>query len=190
MSKHSLINSHLMSAFRFLLIGVFAMLPATALAQGTSVSAPVLTLDDAIAAALSGNAQVQARTLDITRADDVTAEARANRLPQLNAQFLGGIALTPIDFTIPRGTLGTYSGVGPLPATDSKITTPQQFAGLFLVSVTQPVSQLFKIGLAVREAEVGRSLATEGARASREETVRQVRRRNQRNSGRSCTSRP
>src|SRR5262249_49322403 len=58
---------------------------------------------------------------------------------------------------------------------NSNITTPQQFAGLFLASVTQPVSQLFKIGLAVREAEVGRSLAGQSARSSREETIRQVR---------------
>ena len=170
MSKHSLIGC------AGLLVWLAAAPPALR-AQGAAAtsSAPLLTLDDAIAMALAGNAQVQARSLDVTRAAAAVDESRAARLPQLATEFLGGVALTPINFTIPRGTLGTYTNVGPLPATDSRITTPRQFSGLFLTSVTQPVSQLFKIGLAVREAETGQRLASEGARASRAETIRQVR---------------
>ena len=178
MSKHSLTMALAIPAIVTWLIAVGAVNPAAAQAQATppaSSSAPILTLDDAIAAALAGNPQVQARALDVTKAVDATDEARAARLPLLSAQLLGGVPLTPISFTIPRGTLGTYPGLGALPAANSKITTPQQFAGLFMASVTQPVSQLFKIGLGVREAEVGRSLASEGARASRDETIRQVR---------------
>jgi outer membrane protein len=138
-------------------------------------NAPRLTLDEAIAAAVAGNRQIQLRTLEVTKAADATSEAKTYRLPQFDTKFLGGLPLNPIDFTIPRGTLGTYPGLGPLPAKDSPIATPQQFAGVFEASVSQPLSQLVKIGVAVHEAQVGQDLAAEALRAERQETVRQVR---------------
>jgi outer membrane protein len=153
--------------------------PAVALAQTTAPRPPAvasrLTLDEAIAAAVAGNRQIQRRTLDVSKAAEATAEAKTYRLPQVDTKFLGGLPLNPIDFTIPRGTLGTYPGLGPLPAKDSPIATPQQFAGVFEASVTQPLSQLVKAGIGVHEAQVGQDLAAEALRAERQETVRQVR---------------
>jgi outer membrane protein TolC len=146
--------------------------PASAQTAGPP---PVLTLDAAVTAALGGNRHVQATALGVTKAADVIAETKTARLPQFDAKLLSGIALTPIDFTIPRGTLGDFPATGPIPANDATIDTPRQFAGVFQASMTQPVSQLFKIGLAVRQAEVGHQLADEALRVDRQELVRQVR---------------
>jgi outer membrane protein TolC len=148
--------------------------PAAIAAQQTSDRAPVLTLDAAVQAAIAGNRQLQSSALDVTKADDAAAAARALRLPQFNAQVLAGIALTPINFTIPAGTLGTYPGLGPLPSADSKITTRRGMAGVIQASFTQPLSQLFKINLGVRQAQIGHDAAAAADRQARLETVARV----------------
>ena len=149
--------------------------PAGVLAQAAAASAaPVLTLDAAIDAALAHNRQVQSGALDVSKADESTAAIKATRFPKITANLLAGVSLTPITFTIPAGTLGTYQGLGPLPATDSPITTPRQLVGFFQASVAQPLSQLFKINLALEESDVSRQLANEQLRTARQDTVLQV----------------
>ena len=137
---------------------------------------PLLTLEAAISAAIAGNKQVQISALDVTKASEATAEARTARLPQLHSYILGGVALNPIDFTIPRGTLGVYPGIGALPAQDSTISTPRRLTALVYGSAAQPISQLFfKIRLGIRESQLGEQLARENLRQQRQETAHQVR---------------
>jgi outer membrane protein TolC len=136
---------------------------------------PVLTLEDAIGLAIKGNRQVRIGALDIAKASEATAEARTARFPQLNAYILGGIPLSPINFTIPTGALGVYPGLGPPPGKDSPISTPRRLAGLVYGSAAQPLSQLFKIRLAIRESQLGEELARENLRQQKQETAHQVR---------------
>jgi outer membrane protein TolC len=157
------------SVCRFLLVLVAT---STCLAQ----QPPVLTLEAAISAAIAGNKQIQISALDVTKASEATAEARTARLPQLHSYILGGAALNPIDFTIPRGTLGVYPGIGPLPARDSTISTPRRLTALVYGSAAQPISQLFfKIRLGIRESQLGEQLAHENLRQQRQEAAHQVR---------------
>jgi outer membrane protein TolC len=136
--------------------------------------AQVLTLNDAVALALKENRNVQISTLDVAKAGEVTAETKATRLPQLSAYILGGESLTPVDFTIPKGALGVYPTVGPIPAQNSSISTPQNFNGLIYLSAAQPVTQLRKIGLALRESHVGEEMAAESLRQKKLDTAHQV----------------
>jgi len=137
-------------------------------------TAPPLRLEDAVAIALKANRQIQARALDIRKASEETAAAKTSRFPQFSVSLTEGRALTPIDFIIPRGALGVYPGVGPLPAQDSDINPPQRFSGLIQGSVTQPLSQLYKIGLSVRESQLGEDLARESLHQLQDETAYQV----------------
>src|ERR1700722_2418978 len=84
--------------------------------------AQVLTLNDAVALALKDNRNVQISALDVAKAGEATAETKTTRLPQLSTYILGGESLTPIDFTIPRGALGIYSNIGPIPAQNASIS--------------------------------------------------------------------
>ncbi len=129
------------------------------LAWRTICAAQVLTLNDAVAVAVKENRNVQISTLDAAKASEVVAETKTARLPQFSAYILGGESLTPIDFNIPKGALGVYPNVGPIPAQNSNISTPQNFNGLIFLSAAQPVTQLRKIGLAIRESRVGEELA-------------------------------
>jgi outer membrane protein len=104
----------------------------------------------------------------------VVAETKTERLPQFKAFVLAGESLTPIDFTIPRGTLGVYSSTGAIPAENATIRTPQTFSGLIYGSAAQPLTQLHKIGLAIRESRVGEELAQESFRQQKQETAHQV----------------
>lgn len=136
--------------------------------------AQVLTLSDAVALAVKENRNVQISTLDVAKASEVVAETKTARLPQFSAYILGGESLTPIDFNIPKGALGVYPNVGPIPAQNSNISTPQNFNGLIFLSAAQPVTQLRKIGLAIRESHVGEELAQESLRQKRQDTAHQV----------------
>ena len=153
---------------------VLSCLPAVGVAQ-TSAPAPTLKLDEAISTALADNRQLRASSMDVAKAAEAIAGTRSLRFPRLSANVLSGVALSSIDFTIPRGTLGVFPATGPIPAADASIETPRQFAGIFLGSVAQPLTQLYKIGLAVRESEVGEQLTREHLQQQRQDLVRQVR---------------
>jgi outer membrane protein TolC len=136
---------------------------------------PVLTIEEAVAAALKSNRSVHSSVLDVDRAREGTAAAKTQLLPRFHTYVLGGEALRRIDFTIPEGALGVYPGLGPLPAQDSKISTPQTFTALVVGQATQPVSQLPKIHLAVLESKIGEEIAEESLRRQKQDTAHSVR---------------
>jgi outer membrane protein len=134
----------------------------------------VLTLNDAVAQALKENRNVQISALDVAKANEVTAETKTTRLPQLTTYILGGESLTPIDFTIPKGALGVYPNVGPIPAQNASINAPQTFNAFIYASAAQPITQFRKIGLAIRESRVGEEMAAESLRQKKQDTAHQV----------------
>jgi len=154
-------------------IAVANLLVVVAIAQGQT--APILSLDDAVALAVKGNRQVQSTALDVNRAREETAAAKTNRLPQFSVYLLGGEALRPISFAIPQGALGTYAATGPIPAQKSNITTPQQFTAFILAQASQPLSQLWKVRLALISSQIGESLAKERLRQQTQDTAQSVR---------------
>jgi outer membrane protein TolC len=144
-------------------------------ARAQTTSPPVLSVDEAVALAMKGNRQVLSSALDVDRAREGTAALRTQRLPQFSTYFLGGETLRSISFTIPQGALGVYPSTGPIPAQASTITTPREFTGLVLGQATQPLSQLWKIHLAVETFRIAEELAQENLRHQRQETAHSVR---------------
>ena len=136
---------------------------------------PLLTLQDAIDLAVKGNRDIQISVLDITKASEATAEVRTSRLPQFSTYILGGALLNPVNLTIPQGALGIYPTVGPIPGKSSSITTDPTVTALVYGSATQPISQLYKIRLGIRESLLGEQLARENLRQKRQDTAQQVR---------------
>jgi outer membrane protein TolC len=134
-----------------------------------------LSLDEAIRIALRDNRQVQVGLLAVAKAAQATAELGATRYPLFNVDILSGMALNPIHFTIPEGTIGDLPGIGPLPATDRSITTPRRVTALIHSSAAQPLSQLYKIGLGLRASRLAEEIARENLRQTRQETAQQVR---------------
>ena len=139
-----------------------------------SGSLPLLTLSDAIALAAKQNKQVQISALDIAKAAEGTSQAKTQRLPQFSLYVHGGASLREVNFTIPQGALGTFPATGPIPAQDANIRSPQRLTGLVYGSAAQPLSQLYKVGLAVKESRIGEQFAREKLRQQTQETAQQV----------------
>jgi outer membrane protein len=146
-----------------------------AIAIARAQTPPILTIDDAVALALKGNRQVQSTALDVTRAREETAALKTTRLPQFQIYMLGGELLRAVTFTVPQGALGTFAATGPIPAQNQTVTQPRQFAGFILGQALQPVSQLWKIHLALVSSQLREQLAQQKLREKRQETAQSVR---------------
>lgn len=140
-----------------------------------AVSAPpLLTLDEAVRIATGNNRDVRISELNVTKTRESVAQAKTNYLPKLDSYVLAGVPLQPLKFTVPAGSLGTYPATGPIPATNSSITSPVRLGAFINGSAAQPLTQLYKVKLAVQEARLGTELAQEEVRGQKQEITRQV----------------
>jgi outer membrane protein TolC len=160
-----------------LLAGAFPELTLGQQQQVSSddVDAQLLTLNDAVTLALQQNRLVKNSVLEAQKYDFQVNTARSRRKPQFQFSMLGGELLQPFDFTIPKGSLGTFANTGPIPATNAKIHTPSVFTTYLTGSIDQPLTQQYKIGLGIRATELGRDIAREDVRAERQKIAAEVR---------------
>lgn len=144
-------------------------------ASPADAEAPLLTLDDAVSLSLSNNRLVKNSSLEAQKFDFRVSTARSKRLPQFQVAVLGGELLHSFDFTFDPGVFGTYPSVGPIPGNTTKIRNPARFTAYATGSIDEPLTQQYKIGLEIRETEVGRQIAREEVRAEREKIAAEVR---------------
>ncbi|MEW6207407.1 MAG: TolC family protein [Acidobacteriota bacterium] len=158
------------------MIASLIFLSVEARGQKAKDKAQMLTLEQAIALALGGNTQIKNAELDISRSREELAATRTRRLPNFSFEATGSQQLTPIDFTFERGVFGTFPGTGPIPAEDTKLSTPLKPTAIFVTRVTQPLSKLFKINLNLKQLELKTEIAREELRAKRQQIARDVKR--------------
>src|SRR5499427_1290270 len=135
---------------------------------------PPLTLDEAVSLAQANNRQVKIAALTAAIDADKIAEARTYRLPSLSVYALGSELLTPVDFTFQKGVFGQFPGIGPVPATDTKIHTPQQPTFYGLMQFSQPLSQQYKIRLNIQLAKLARAADEQKLRGQKQSVINQV----------------
>jgi len=160
----------------FLVLCLVFLWPVSLLSQSNELddTAPLLTLDEAVQMALSGNRSVAIATLEVENSREDVSLAKIKRLPAWNSYALGSQLLNSLDWTFPKGAFGTFPGIGPVPASDTSVVTPARPSGLVVEQVTQPLSQLYKIHLSVRAQELGVGLTSEKLRAERQSVVASV----------------
>ena len=132
-------------------------------------------LDDAVSLALQNNRLVKNSAIEAEKFDFRVNTARSHRLPQFNTEMLGGELLQPFYFTFPKGALGTYPGIGPIPATNTGVKTPAVFTTYTTAGIQEPITQQYKIHLGLRVTEIGRDIAHEDVRAERQRVANEVR---------------
>ena len=144
--------------------------------QSGDASAELLTLDQAISLAFRDNREVKNAQLGIGKAEDDVAAARTYRLPKIEFNALAGQQLLSPDFTFTKGVLGNYTNVGPIPDRDVKMSTPSRPTAIFFGQVTQPLSQLHRIRLNIKQAALLTDIAREQLRGQEQSVLNNVKR--------------
>ena len=142
--------------------------------QPRTSPADLLTLDEAVTLALANNRLIRISALEVEKLDENVSAFRTHRYPVFHVSVTGSSLLTPLSFEFKEGAFGTYPNVGPIPATDTDITTPRRLNAYVMNSVSQPLSQLYKINLGLRTQELARDIGREDLRAKRHSVRNQV----------------
>jgi len=130
-------SKYLLLALTMVAIATPERLLAQQHASSGDADAPLLTLDDAVSAALNNNRLVKNSFLEVQKYDFRVSTIRSRRLPQFQFSVLGGELMHSFDFTFPAGSWGTYPGIGSIPSTQSVIKTPARFTTFTTASIDQ-----------------------------------------------------
>ncbi len=151
------------------------MSPASAV-RGQQEQTKPLTLEEAVLLARSHNRDLKQAEVEIHKQKEAFSEAKTQLYPRFDAYVLASELLTPLDFTIRSGTFGTFPATGPVPAKDSVIHTPARPVAITSVTVTQPLTQLFRINLSIKEQKLAADLSKQSYFEREHELVNEVRR--------------
>lgn len=145
-------------------------------AQERSTTGETLGLDQAIKLALTENRQIKNAMLEVSKSEEDLAATRTRRLPAFKFEVIGSQQLKPIDFTFEKGTFGTFPSTGPIPSEDTTISTPLKPTAIITGQITQPLSQLYKINLNLKQLKLESEVTREDLRAKQQEIVSEVKR--------------
>ncbi|MGE5220237.1 MAG: TolC family protein [Chloroflexota bacterium] len=144
--------------------------------SGSASTGEVLTLDRAVTLALENNRQVKNAALEVGKSEDEIAAFKTKRLPSLKLDLMEVEPLAPIEMKFQQGDLGSSPTTGPIPPTNTTIRTPRKPLTAVNSNITQPLSQLYRIGLGIDQLEVGRGINQEELRSRRHQVIDNVKR--------------
>jgi len=149
---------------------------SASISRAQDESAKPLTLEEAVSLARLHNRDLKQVGLDIHKQQEVFSEAKTQLYPRFDTYFLASELLTPLDFTITSGALGTFPATGPIPAKNSKIHTPARPVAIASITVTQPLTQLLRINLSIKQQKLGVELSQQSFFVREQDLVNEVRR--------------
>ena len=147
----------------------------TAAAEQPAVPSEVLTVDQAVQIALANNRDLKIVSLGLDSSKEKLAAEKTRRLPSFNTYVFASQLLQPINFTVQAGQFGTYPGIGPIPATNTNITTPSQPTAYVFGTASQPLLTLYKINIHIHGEELSVEQAVQKVREERLSIVDDVR---------------
>jgi outer membrane protein TolC len=161
---------------RILSIVLLVMTFPASVVRAQEEQAKPLTLQEAVLLARSHNRELKEAGLEIHKQKEAFSEAKTQLYPRFDTYFLASELLTPLDFTIRSGTFGTFPATGPIPAKDSKIHTPARPVAIASITATQPLTQLFRINLSIKQQKLTAELSQQSFFEREQELVNEVRR--------------
>ena len=136
----------------------------------------VLTLDQAINIALRDNRTTQNTRFEVEKAQDKLAATRTQLLPSFKLSTLVSQPLSTFDTTFEKGVFGTLPTVGPIPSEDTVITSDTKPTALILGQISQPLSQLHRIKLQIRQQGAAGQITQAQLSARQQKLVNEVKR--------------
>ncbi|PYV64354.1 MAG: hypothetical protein DMG97_35105, partial [Acidobacteria bacterium] len=161
---------------RILSIIILVMIQPASIMRAQQEPARPLALEEAVSLARSHNRELKETGIEIHKQKEALREAKTQLYPRFDTYLLASELLNPLDFTIPAGTLGTFPATGPIPAKESTIHTPARPVAITSVTVTQPLTQLLRIDLSIKEQKLGAELSQQSYFEREQGLVNEVRR--------------
>jgi len=161
---------------RILSVVLLLLMLSASVLRGQEEQAKPLTLEEAISLARSHNRELKQAEVEIHKQKEAFSEAKTQLYPRFDTYFLASELLTPLDFTIKSGTFGSFPATGPIPTKDSKIHTPARPVAITSVTVTQPLTQLFRIDLSIKQQKLAAELSEQAYFEREHGLVNEVRR--------------
>jgi outer membrane protein len=156
--------------FALVMLGC-AVFPGPLKAQDDGLT---VSVEQAITMALLDNPSVENAELDVDKAGYAIDEAWADYFPEMKVSVSARRNLTDQKYTFDQGVFGTFGATGPIPANDVTIKTNEDWTGVVQLSVTQPISGIFKVELEVEHLTLAEMIAAENLRMTLQDTVKQV----------------
>jgi outer membrane protein TolC len=129
-----------------------------------------------MAIALKNNREAKNARLKIEKADDKLDAYRTRRLPSFKISSLISQPLNTIDTTFEKGVFGIYPGNVPVPLQDTIIKSSTNVTALLLGQVTQPITQLRRIGFQIKQQELDVEISQTQLSATEQSLVNEVKR--------------
>jgi outer membrane protein TolC len=133
-----------------------------------------LSLEKALEQAYENNLKVKNAGLEVQKASDAKDAAFTRFLPSLHLNALESYNLTEESYRFQQGVWGTYPGIGPIPNRNIEIDTHPGFATALSATLSQPLSQLYRIDMAVEQREIKMEMAQEELRAEKQSIAKEV----------------
>jgi outer membrane protein TolC len=150
---------------------IFLLAQAAVHAQG-NVPGPgeSLTLDQAIALALRNNHGMKIAGLAVERADEDVSAAKTFRLPAFHYHQLISANLAHNEIRVPNPIASQDPGLGPF----FSLTSERKPTALFAATVSQPLTQQYRIGLQIKLERLSRDVAQARLQEQQNETIDKV----------------
>lgn len=140
----------------------------------TAEDIEILTLEEALAIAISDNKNIDNALLEVEKANDAIKATRTRLFPEFDFSIYELYHLTDEAFTFQKGVFGDIAGIGPIPPETVKIQTSPDFTTFLTATVGQPISQLYEISLLVKQRQIQKELSDEDLRFRRQEVADRV----------------
>ena len=138
--------------------------------QITPSSAEVLSLDQAINIALQNNRSLKNARLNVEKSEDEIQSIRTSRFPSTHFYALVSQDMVKHETNLTSPFTGVFPGIGPF----FSLSTPRRPTAVFAAQVLQPISQQHRIGLSIRQVELGRDEEQQKLRSEEQSLVNNV----------------
>lgn len=144
--------------------------------SGSPVPGETLSLPQAVETALRQNRLIRNEKLEVEKASDRLAAIGTRRLPGVDISVFELQWFQPPEFRFSRGVFGNFPGLGAVPPVNTSISSSSGPTAFVFARATQPLTQLYRIGLGIRMGEINRDLAQGKLELKQREIVHQVKR--------------
>src|SRR6267142_2257209 len=138
--------------------------------QTTPTPGEVLSLDQAMNIALQNNRSLKNARLNVEKGEDEIQSIRTSRLPATHFYALVSQDMVKHETNLTSPFTGVFPGIGPF----FTLSTPRRPTAVFAAQVLQPISQQYRIGLAIDALKLARDEEQQRLRSEEQSLVNDV----------------